>query len=146
MAIEEVKIGCTLAMLVCLTRALRIAYLLGDVFELTDAEAADVLEIPPPAYRQRLRRARAVVKLRTSLALPAALFLQRPPAAATGASPRRSAAAGSRKAGLISASTAETVPISRPSAHASASSKGTAPPRRSCAPIPTSRPESATWS
>ena len=62
MAIEEVKIGCTLAMLVCLTRGLRIAYLLGDVFELTDAEAADVLEIPPPAYRQRLRRARAVVK------------------------------------------------------------------------------------
>ena len=62
MAIEEVKIGCTLAMLVCLTRALRIAYLLGDIFELTDAEAADVLEIPPPAYRQRLRRARAMVK------------------------------------------------------------------------------------
>ena len=58
MAIEEVKIGCTLAMLVCLTRELRIAYLLGDVFELTDTEAASVLEITPTAYRQRLRRAR----------------------------------------------------------------------------------------
>jgi RNA polymerase sigma factor (sigma-70 family) len=61
MAIEEVKIGCTLAMLACLTRELRIAYLLGDVFELTDTEAASVLEITAPAYRQRLRRARAAV-------------------------------------------------------------------------------------
>jgi RNA polymerase sigma factor (sigma-70 family) len=61
MAIEEVKIGCTLAMLVCLTRPLRIAYILGDVFELADTEAASVLEIAPSAYRQRLRRARAQV-------------------------------------------------------------------------------------
>jgi RNA polymerase sigma factor (sigma-70 family) len=60
-AIEEIKIGCTLAMLVCLTRELRIAYLLGEVFELTHVEAADVLEITPAAYRQRLRRARAAV-------------------------------------------------------------------------------------
>ena len=50
MAIEEVKIGCTLAMLVCLTRPLWIAYILGDVFELTDTEAASVLEIAPSAY------------------------------------------------------------------------------------------------
>lgn len=61
MAIEEVKIGCTLAMLLCLTRQLRIAYVLGDVFELTDTEAASVLDIAAPAYRQRLRRARAAV-------------------------------------------------------------------------------------
>lgn len=61
MAIEEVKIGCTLAMLTCLTRELRIAYLLGDVFELTDTEAVSVLEITASAYRQRLRRARAAV-------------------------------------------------------------------------------------
>lgn len=61
MAVEEVKIGCTLAMLMCLTRDLRIAYLLGDVFELTDTEAISVLEITAPAYRQRLRRARAAV-------------------------------------------------------------------------------------
>lgn len=61
MAIEEVKIGCTLAMLVCLTRPLRIAYILGDVFELTDTEAASILEIAPSTYRQRLRRARALI-------------------------------------------------------------------------------------
>lgn len=61
MAIENVKIGCTLAMLVCLSRPLRIAYILGDVFELTDTEAASILEIAPSAYRQRLRRARSQV-------------------------------------------------------------------------------------
>src|SRR2546421_5538695 len=32
--IEEVKIGCTLGMLICLDRNLRIAYILGEVFEL----------------------------------------------------------------------------------------------------------------
>lgn len=61
MAIEEVKIGCTLAMLVCLTREMRIAYLLGDIFELTDTEASSVLDITAAAYRQRLRRARSAV-------------------------------------------------------------------------------------
>lgn len=62
LAIEEVKVGCTLAMLTCLNRTLRIAYLLGDVFELTDTEAASVLEITPATYRQRLRRGRGAVK------------------------------------------------------------------------------------
>lgn len=61
LAIGEVKVGCTLAMLTCLTRDSRLAYLLGDVFEMTDTEAAEILEINPDAYRQRLRRARASV-------------------------------------------------------------------------------------
>lgn len=62
LAIEEVKIGCTLAMLTCLNREARIAYLLGDVFELSDREAASVLEVGSGAYRQRLRRARGAVR------------------------------------------------------------------------------------
>jgi RNA polymerase sigma factor (sigma-70 family) len=61
MAINDVKIGCTLAMLICLSRELRIAYILGDIFEVTDTEAAEILEIDPAAYRQRLRRARRAV-------------------------------------------------------------------------------------
>ena len=60
-AIEEVKIGCTLAMLTCLSRDLRIAYILGDVMELSDREAAGVLDITPETYRQRLSRARKAV-------------------------------------------------------------------------------------
>lgn len=61
LALDEVRIGCTLAMLTCLSRELRIAYILGDIFEVTDTEAAEVLDIGPAAYRQRLRRARGVV-------------------------------------------------------------------------------------
>jgi hypothetical protein len=60
-AIEEIKIGCTLAMLTCLNRSLRIAYVLGDIFEMSDSEAAEVLEISAAAYRQRLSRARQEV-------------------------------------------------------------------------------------
>lgn len=60
-AVEEIKIGCTLAMLTCLSRGLRIAYVLGDIFELSDTEAADVLDISAAAYRQRLSRARQVI-------------------------------------------------------------------------------------
>jgi RNA polymerase sigma factor (sigma-70 family) len=66
LAIDEVKTGCTLAMLTCLTRDARAAYLLGDVFELTDTEAASALEIAPASYRQRLRRARVAVERFTS--------------------------------------------------------------------------------
>lgn len=61
LAIEEIKIGCTLAMLTCLSRSLRMAYILGDVFELTDVEAAEALDISAAAYRQRLSRARKEV-------------------------------------------------------------------------------------
>lgn len=61
LALKEVKVGCTLAMLMCLSRPLRIAYILGDVFEMTDTEASDLLSIPAGTYRQRLRRARSSI-------------------------------------------------------------------------------------
>jgi RNA polymerase sigma factor (sigma-70 family) len=59
---EEVKIGCTQAMLLCLEREERIAYILGDVFELQSDQAGSVLDISAPAFRQRLARARARVR------------------------------------------------------------------------------------
>jgi RNA polymerase sigma factor (sigma-70 family) len=61
--IEEVKVGCTLALLTCLSRPLRAAYILGEIMELTDREAATALEIDPAAFRQRLRRARSLITL-----------------------------------------------------------------------------------
>ncbi|MBT8155106.1 sigma-70 family RNA polymerase sigma factor [Epibacterium ulvae] len=61
LALEEVKVGCTLAMLTCLNRPARMAYVLGEIFELTDKEAANALEITPTAFRQRLTRARKAV-------------------------------------------------------------------------------------
>ena len=57
--LEEVKIGCTLAMLLCLDRDHRLAYILGEIVELDHLEAAEVLEISPAAFRKRLSRARA---------------------------------------------------------------------------------------
>jgi RNA polymerase sigma factor (sigma-70 family) len=59
---EEVKLGCTLAMLTCLDREHRVAYLLGEVFDLPSEAAADVAEINGPTYRQRLSRARRQVE------------------------------------------------------------------------------------
>jgi RNA polymerase sigma factor (sigma-70 family) len=56
--LEEVKIGCTLAMLMCLDRNHRLAYILGEILELEHGEAAEVLEISPAAFRKRLSRAR----------------------------------------------------------------------------------------
>lgn len=61
LALKEVKVGCTLAMLVCLSRPLRMAYILGDIFEMTDTEASDVLDVSAGTYRQRLRRARSTI-------------------------------------------------------------------------------------
>lgn len=59
---EEVKVGCTQAMLLCLDREHRLAYILGEVFELPSSQAAEVLGITPAAHRKRLSRARARVQ------------------------------------------------------------------------------------
>jgi RNA polymerase sigma factor (sigma-70 family) len=58
----EVRIACTYGMLLCLSRDLRITYLLGDLFRFTDAEGAEALGITPAAFRQRLSRARRVMR------------------------------------------------------------------------------------
>jgi RNA polymerase sigma factor (sigma-70 family) len=60
--VEEIKIGCTQAMLLCLDREQRLAYVLGDVFELVGEVAADILDIEPAAYRKRLQRAREQIQ------------------------------------------------------------------------------------
>lgn len=56
--LEEVKIGCTLALLLCLDREHRLAYILGEIMELGHREAAQVLEISPASFRKRLSRSR----------------------------------------------------------------------------------------
>jgi len=56
--LEEVKIGCTLAMLMCLDRKHRLSYILGEIIGLDNAEAAIVLEIKQATYRKQLSRAR----------------------------------------------------------------------------------------
>lgn len=59
--IDDVKIGCSLAMLQCLDRPHRLAYVLGEIMDLSGPEAAEVLEISPALLRKRLQHAREAV-------------------------------------------------------------------------------------
>jgi RNA polymerase sigma factor (sigma-70 family) len=59
--LEEVKIGCMHALLTCLDRAHRLAYILGEILELDGGEAARILNISHAAFRKRLSRARNAI-------------------------------------------------------------------------------------
>lgn len=59
---NEVKLGCTLAMLTCLDREHRITYILCDVFDLAPQTAAEILETSEQTLRQRLSRARRALE------------------------------------------------------------------------------------
>jgi RNA polymerase sigma factor (sigma-70 family) len=59
--LNELRISCTMAMLLCLDLPHRVAYVLGDVLELDHLEASDILEISKDNFRQRLARARKQV-------------------------------------------------------------------------------------
>jgi RNA polymerase sigma factor (sigma-70 family) len=59
---REVKHGCTLAMLCCLDRDLRVAYVLGEVFGVTSEDGAWICSTSEVAYRKRLSRARTAVR------------------------------------------------------------------------------------
>jgi len=58
---EEVKIGCTLGMLQCLDRPHRLAYVFGEILEMSGPEAADSLGITPALFRKRLQVARTAI-------------------------------------------------------------------------------------
>lgn len=60
---HEVMVSCTRAMLQCLDRDQRTAYLLGDVLELSGVECASILGIEAAAFRKRLSRARQKVRV-----------------------------------------------------------------------------------
>lgn len=59
--LNELRISCTMAMLLCLDIKHRMAYVLGDILELDQNEAADVLGISKENFRKRASRARAEV-------------------------------------------------------------------------------------
>jgi RNA polymerase sigma factor (sigma-70 family) len=59
---EEVRIGCTHGMLLCLDRDHRLAYILGEIVEVGGEEGAVILQITPAAFRKRLSRARACIE------------------------------------------------------------------------------------
>jgi len=56
--VREAKLICTATMLACLDRDHRLAYILGEIFELASDDGAAILDISPDAFRKRLSRAR----------------------------------------------------------------------------------------
>jgi RNA polymerase sigma factor (sigma-70 family) len=56
--VEEAKIGCTLAMLMCLDRRQRVVFVLGEILGVTDRIGAEVTELSPENFRQVLARSR----------------------------------------------------------------------------------------
>jgi RNA polymerase sigma factor (sigma-70 family) len=56
--VEEAKLGCVTAMLMCLDRRQRLAFVLGEIFGVTSEQGGDVMEITPDNFRQLLSRAR----------------------------------------------------------------------------------------
>jgi len=58
----ETRAVCTHAILLCLDRYHRMAFILGVVMEVSSQEGAKILDISPVAYRKRLSRARSKVR------------------------------------------------------------------------------------
>lgn len=58
LVVAEARLGCTLAMLLCLDREQRLVYVLGEILGATDAVGAEVIGIGRDAFRQKLSRAR----------------------------------------------------------------------------------------
>ncbi|MFJ4658593.1 RNA polymerase sigma factor [Nocardia sp. NPDC088792] len=55
---HETRLNCSQAMLQCLARDERVAFVLSEVFGLSSAEAAWIADTTPAAYRKRLERAK----------------------------------------------------------------------------------------
>jgi RNA polymerase sigma factor (sigma-70 family) len=58
---QQLKQMCSRAMLQCLDGDHRIAFILGEILELSSQEAAEILGIEPATLRKRLSRARALL-------------------------------------------------------------------------------------
>jgi RNA polymerase sigma factor (sigma-70 family) len=55
---QEIRVGCTLGMLLCLDRAHRITYILGEILEIDSTDGSSILGIRRETFRKRLERAR----------------------------------------------------------------------------------------
>lgn len=60
--IEEVKIGCTLALLQCLDKEDRLIYILGNIFSFQGREASEICGMSENQYRKKLSRSREKIK------------------------------------------------------------------------------------
>lgn len=58
---KEIKTGCTLAMLQCLDRDLRIAFILGSILKIKSNIASNIVETSPENFRKRLELSRRLI-------------------------------------------------------------------------------------
>ena len=75
--INEVRTGCLQGLLLCLEKEIRVAFLLGEIFEISSVEGAQILDITPAAFRKRLQRGRQ--KLKAFLVKNCGLFNEKNP-------------------------------------------------------------------
>jgi len=59
--LNELRISCTMAMLLCLTPPLRMTYILGYILEVDQQEGSELLGIAKDTFRQQLSRAKTKV-------------------------------------------------------------------------------------
>nr|MDT0663801.1 RNA polymerase sigma factor [Micromonospora sp. DSM 115978] len=59
---REVQLACTHAVLACLDRDHRIAYILGEILEVDSTDGGYVCDVSPATFRKRLSRARGRVR------------------------------------------------------------------------------------
>ncbi|BDS10371.1 RNA polymerase sigma factor [Aureispira anguillae] len=59
---KEMKTGCTLAMLQCLNRDLRIAFILGSILKIKSNVACEITETSPENFRKRLEKSRKLIR------------------------------------------------------------------------------------
>src|SRR4030042_2866456 len=60
--VDETMRHCIQALLLSLNRSLRMAFILGEIFEVPGAEAAQALGLTPIAFRKQLSRARILLR------------------------------------------------------------------------------------
>jgi len=59
--LNELRISCTMAMLLCLNPPHRMAYILGDILELEHGEASKILSVTKENFRKQLSRSRVKI-------------------------------------------------------------------------------------
>lgn len=63
---REVQLACTHAVLTCLDREHRVAYVLGDIVGVNSEDGAYICDVPAATYRKRLSRARHRIRAHLS--------------------------------------------------------------------------------
>lgn len=59
---EEVRIGCTQGLLLCLNESDRLVYIMGEILEFNSIEASEILEITPENFRKKLSRSKTKIQ------------------------------------------------------------------------------------